>query len=56
MSSEFTQLCEMYRLSPADPEAIDILIEKINSGPNDPLDEYVEIYYDEEEEDLDEEN
>ena len=26
MSSEFTELCEMYGLSPGDPEAIDKLI------------------------------
>ena len=26
MASEFTELCEMYGLSPADPEAIDKLI------------------------------
>ena len=34
MSSEFTQLCEMYGLSPGDPEAIDILIEEL-SEPDD---------------------
>jgi hypothetical protein len=32
MASEFTELCEMYGLSPGDPEAIDKLIHFIGSS------------------------
>ena len=38
MASEFSELCEMYQLSPGDPEAIDKLIYLINET-NENLDE-----------------
>ena len=41
MSSEFTELCEMYGLSPGDPEAIDKLIHFMA----DPADEEDDTWY-----------
>ena len=58
MSSDFMDLCEMYGLSPGDPDAIDIIIDDCcDSDPGDDddydhLDYYEEICY--EEDDLDE--
>lgn len=43
MSSEFTELCEMYGLSPGDPEAIDKLIHFMA----DPVDEDDTWYFNE---------
>ena len=58
MSSEFTELCEMYGLSPADPDAIDIIIEECNKPVSedddyDHLDHFEEFYYEEDELDED---
>lgn len=58
MSSEFTELCEMYGLSPADPDAIDIIIEECNKPVSedddyDHLDHLEEFYYEEDELDED---
>ena len=60
MSSEFTQLCEMYGLSPGDPDAIDIIIEECNKPVSedddddyDHLDHFEEFYYEEDELDED---
>ena len=57
MSSDFMDLCEMYGLSPGDPDAIDIIIDDCcGSDSDDDYDyDYEECYY-EEEEDLDNEN
>ena len=59
MSSDFTQLCEMYGLSPGDPEAIDIIIEDCcgpgpGSDPDNEYEYYEECYYEDEDEDEDE--
>ena len=59
MSSEFTQLCEMFGLSPGDPDAIDIIIEECNKPVSeddddyDHLDHFEEFYYEEDELDED---
>ena len=58
MSSEFTELCEMYGLSPGDPDAIDIIIEECNKPVSedddyDYLDHFEEFYYEEDELDED---
>ena len=57
MSSDFMDLCEMYGLSPGDPDAIDIIIDDCCGSDSDDYDydyDYEECYY--EEEDLDNEN
>ena len=62
MSRDFMDLCEMYGLSPGDPDAIDIIIEECNKPVSeddddyDHLDHFEEFYYEEdeaEEDDLD---
>ena len=35
MSSEFTELCGMFGLSPGDPDAIDIIIDDCCGSPSD---------------------
>ena len=55
MSSDFMDLCEMYGLSPGDPDAIDIIIDDCCGSDSDD-DSFDDLdYYEEEEGDLDDE-
>ena len=53
MSSDFMDLCEMYGLSPGDPDAIDIIIDDCcDTDPDDDDYDHYEEFYLEEEEDI----
>ncbi len=43
MASEFSELCEMYQLSPGDPEAIDKLVYLINKSDENLDEEEIEF-------------